>query len=75
MWKGMELYEGRRKMPIELMRDTVWPWLWRVRNVRTGEETDQLNLTRAKDAARIIAAGIGRQQRTGGATCVKTRRG
>lgn len=48
-------------LPIE--RDMVWPSLWRV-VLPSGEYTDMVNLTRAKDAATVLARSSSDQQKS-----------
>lgn len=47
VWK---LYDGRRKLELEVVEDDRFPGMWRIR-APNGELSDMVNLTRAKDAA------------------------
>src|SRR5262245_13830122 len=51
IWK---LYEGRRALGWELVQDEKFPSMWRVKGP-DGTLSDMVNLTRAKDAGRLLA--------------------
>jgi hypothetical protein len=48
-WRGNALYTGARKL-AEIIPDGKWSGMWR-------QLTDMLNLTSARDAARVLVLG------------------
>jgi len=50
---AQQLYYGNRKL-AQVVQDAHWPGMWRVKLPR-GELSDLVNLTRAKDAAQLLA--------------------
>ena len=69
-WDGVELMQGKRPMPIEVLPDDQWPEMYRVHY--QGKISDMVNLTRAKDAAvAMVSASLNALQkpRPFSATC------
>jgi hypothetical protein len=70
-WHGNDLRRGHRVL-ASIEPDADWRGMWRVRTP-DGELTDIVNLTRAKDAARLLALGaLDRQYRRVDTTFVET---
>lgn len=56
-WTGDQLFVGGKSKPVaEVVRDTRYVGMWRFRLLPGGELSDMVNLSRAKDAARLSAA-------------------
>jgi hypothetical protein len=57
VWDGnrLRLHSGRVLVSIE--PDEIWPGMWRIR-MPDGRVTDMVNLTRAKDAAAVLALAV-----------------
>lgn len=53
-WVGRELRLTTGRLLATVKSDPDWPGLWRV-HMPDGHVTDMVNLTRAKDAASILA--------------------
>ena len=66
-WQGTRLLLGNRAL-AEIIRDTVYPSMWRFRLLPNGELSDWVNLTRAKDAAatHVLADLNGKETAQGG---------
>jgi hypothetical protein len=53
-WTSNRLIYGKRPTNFSVGRDHHWPKMWRIKSPE-GSLSDMVNLTRAKDAACILA--------------------
>jgi hypothetical protein len=53
-WRGRWLYSEGRITGFSILPDIKWPQMWRIRKP-DGSLTDMVNLSRAKDAALVLA--------------------
>lgn len=64
IWNGLELRpRGRRKPIVQIAPDVKYPQMWRV-VLSDGTQTDMVNLTRAKDAAKAAMLRLLNNQET-----------
>lgn len=54
-WKGTELRLNSGRLLAEVIPDMEWGKMWRVFTVHDRRLSDMVNLTRAKDAAVLLA--------------------
>jgi hypothetical protein len=53
-WRGHKLYGPHERLGAEVIPDTKYPNMWRVKLAGSDQLSDMVNYTRARDAARAM---------------------